>query len=419
MSQPNHDGGPPPSPDFTTDHFFGLLQEARAASGHVISAHLSHAGFGDIPSAGALVLAAIALDNARVDDQTRVLAVTRMLGITGAEAGQLIGELTRRGYLELRIEPGDRGGSSAAVTGRGHALLNAGMNAIRATRWADFPVRHGDIVVSTWPKTGTTWLQTICALLIFRTPELPAPLSELSPWLDLSSVSRDQVYAKLAAQQHRRIIKTHLPLSDIPVDPRATYIAVGRHPLDSALSLYHQNDNKVSVADDTTAGPPEAGRRPRRSVSPREWLLQWVDMAPSPRIGYHYLAEMLRHLSAAWECRGEPNVVLVHYEDLSSDLEGEMRRVAARLGISVPEAIWPGLVKAATFEHMRADPDRFLTSGLILKDNGAFFHSGTSGAGRALLTSAEFARYRARVAPLASADLLAWLHRDDAGDSVR
>jgi aryl sulfotransferase len=411
--QPSHDGGTLPGAAPAADHFYGLLQEARDANGQIISAHLSYAGFDDIPSTGALVLAAIALNNGGAGEHAQVPGITRMLGITGQEARQTIGDLALRGYLEFRIEPGEHGGKSAAVTERGSALLDAAMNAVRAARWADFPFRQGDIIISTWPKTGTTWVQTICALLIFQTPQLPAPLSELSRWLDLSSVSRDEVYAQLAAQEHRRIIKTHLPLSDIPVDPRATYIAVGRHPLDSALSLYHQNENKVSVPDDVTSRPPQADRRPQRSVSPRDSLLHWIDMEPSPQVHYHYLAEMTRHLSAAWARRGEPNVVLVHYEDLSANLESEMRRLAALLGITVRESIWPGLVKAATFEHMRADPDRFLTSGLTLKDNAAFFRSGISGEGRTLLTSAEFDRYRVRMARLASPDLLTWLHRDD------
>lgn len=402
-----------PGAALAADHFYGLLQEARDASGQVISSHLSDAGFDDISSTGALVLAAIVLNNGAADKHTRVLGITRLLGITGPEASQTIGELALHGYLEFRVDPGDHGRESAAITERGGALLDAAMNAVRATRWAHFPFRQGDIVISTWPKTGTTWVQSICALLIFQTPTLPAPLSELSPWLDLSGVSRDEVYAQLAAQEHRRIIKTHLPLSDIPVDPGVTYIAIGRHPLDSALSLYHQNDNKVSVPHGSASVLPEADQRPQRSVSPRDSLLHWIDMEPSPQVHYHYLAEMMRHLSAAWARRNEPNVVLMHYEDLSADLEAEMRRLAAVLGITVREAIWPGLVKAATFEHMRADPDRFLTAGLILKDNAAFFRGGISGAGRALLTSAEFARYKARVTRLASADLLTWLHRDD------
>ena len=42
-------------------------------------------------------------------------------------------------------------------------------------RWLGFPFRDGDIVISTRSKTGTTWVQTICALLIFGAPELPRP----------------------------------------------------------------------------------------------------------------------------------------------------------------------------------------------------------------------------------------------------
>jgi aryl sulfotransferase len=77
----------------------------------------------------------------------------------------------------------------------------------------------------------------ICALLILQTPELPAPLSQLSPWLDHLIEQREQVYARLAGQQHRRFIKTHTPLDGIPLDPRATYIVTARHPLDMAVSM--------------------------------------------------------------------------------------------------------------------------------------------------------------------------------------
>ncbi|MBA3960014.1 MAG: sulfotransferase domain-containing protein, partial [Chloroflexi bacterium] len=80
-----------------------------------------------------------------------------------------------------------------------------------SARWLDFPFREGDIVISTRSKSGTTWMQMICALLILRTPDLPAPLAESSPWLDWLIVPRDEVYARLAAQEHRRFIKTHTP----------------------------------------------------------------------------------------------------------------------------------------------------------------------------------------------------------------
>ena len=59
-----------------------------------------------------------------------------------------------------------------------------------------------------------------------------------------------------------------------------------------------------------------------------------------------------------------------------------MRRLAGRLGITVPAAAWPGLVRAATFEEMRAGADRIIGPPGILKSSAAFFRRGTSGAGR-------------------------------------
>jgi aryl sulfotransferase len=61
-----------------------------------------------------------------------------------------------------------------------------------SARWSGFPFRDGDIVISTRSKTGTTWVQMICALLIFQTPELPAPLAELSPWVDWLILPRER-----------------------------------------------------------------------------------------------------------------------------------------------------------------------------------------------------------------------------------
>src|SRR5580658_11112402 len=110
-------------------------------------------------------------------------------------------------------------------------------------------------------------MQMICALLVLQTPDLPAPLSELSPWLDWLITPREQVFARLQAQQHRRFIKTHTPLDGIPLSPLATYIVVGRHPLDLAVSLYHQGNNinraRLAELTGTTPAPPRPGRLAR------------------------------------------------------------------------------------------------------------------------------------------------------------
>lgn len=281
-----------------------------------------------------------------------------------------------------------------------------------SARWLGFRFRPGDIVISTRSKSGTTWIQMICALLVFQTPDLPASLDRLSPWLDWLVRPREEVFAQLETQQHRRFIKTHTPLDGVPLDPRVTYVVVARHPLDAAVSLFHQGDNLDRARLRQLTGQPEPEGAPAPRPPLREWLVSWIDRDVDPRLELDSLPGVMWHLSDAWARRGEPNVVLVHYDELSADLEGEMRRLADRLDVPVPEALWPDLAAAAGFEAMRDRAARVAPDPAgVLKDRAAFFRQGRSGAGSELLDHAELRRYHDRSAELAPRDMLAWLHR--------
>lgn len=108
----------------------------------------------------------------------------------------------------------------------------------------------------------------------------------------------------------------------------------------------------------------------------------------------------------------DPGVELVHYADLQADLAGQLRRIAAILGIDVPGPAWPGVEEAVGFERMRARAEQLAPDhNGVLRSRAAFFRRGTSGAARELLTPAEITRYESRAATLAPADLLTWLHR--------
>ncbi|HYK33521.1 MAG TPA: sulfotransferase domain-containing protein [Streptosporangiaceae bacterium] len=288
-----------------------------------------------------------------------------------------------------------------------------------SARWEGFRFRPGDIVISTRSKSGTTWMQMICALLVFQTAELPAPLAELSPWLDWLVAPRDQVFARLDAQTHRRFIKTHTPLDGIPLSPLATYIVVGRHPLDMAVSLYHQgnNINRSRLAELTGAvtDKPRPVRPPRPAL--HDWLLRWVKSTSAPADELDSLPGVMWHVSDAWARRADPGlagptVLLVHYDELSVGLESQMRQLAGLLGISVPEELWPALVNAATFEQMRAKAAKQAPDAAgVLKDPAAFFRRGRSGEANEILTEEEIARYYERAAELAPQEVLDWLHQ--------
>ena len=289
-----------------------------------------------------------------------------------------------------------------------------------SARWDGFELRPDDIIIATPAKSGTTWTQMICALLIFQTPDFGRPLDTISPWMEMRLRRRGDVHALYGAQTHRRFIKSHTPLDGLPSAPGLTYLCVGRDPRDVALSWRHHMANidfeaaigalAAAVEPGDNFGPP-----PPRLDHPdeRAAFLHWVDDdTPFPDVAMS-LAGTLHHLASFWAVRDRGDVVLLHYDDLRADLEGEMRRLAGRLGIAVPEERWPGLVAAARVDAMRRRADDVApdTENRIWKSTEGFFHRGTSGQWRDLYDAEVEARYRARVAELAPDDLARWLHR--------
>lgn len=290
-------------------------------------------------------------------------------------------------------------------------------------RWDGFELRPGDIVISTPPKCGTTWTQMICALLILQEPELPLPLDTLSPWIDMVTRARREVFEDLGAQTHRRFIKTHTPLDGLPNDPTITYICVGCDPRDVALSMDHHIANtnidaflnqreRAAAIDGIELGPLRPS--PPRPDGDRDRFWRWIDdETPSTQIGSS-LRRTLEHLQTFRNAAEGLDIVHLHYDDLKADLDGQMRQLAGRLAIDVDEHRWPRLVQAATFDSMRKRAGTTVPGGGAehWKDPSAFFSRGTSGQWRDLLDHADLERYVVRVRSLAPDGLVEWLHRE-------
>jgi aryl sulfotransferase len=292
-------------------------------------------------------------------------------------------------------------------------------------RWEGFEHRPGDIVISTPPKSGTTWTQMLCALLIFDGAEFPAPLGEISPWLDLLVRPIAEVRAIYAAQRHRRFIKTHTPLDGLPLRKDVTYLVVGRDPRDVAISMEHHVANvdlgrilelrarAVGADEQSPPSPP-----PPASEDPAERLRAFVEARPeSPGAN---LESVLHHLSTGWERRSEPNVALFHYADYRADLPGELLRLADALGTELSAARAADLAAEASLERMRERADDVVPEASLdqWKDTRAFLRAGASGEWKNRASAADRARYDERVAALAPPDLAAWAHRGRRGSGI-
>ncbi|XP_063294590.1 sulfotransferase 2B1-like [Pelobates fuscus] len=104
----------------------------------------------------------------------------------------------------------------------------------------EFKFREGDIVIITYPKSGTTWMQEILTLIYSKgDPEVATsiPNWERSPWLE-------HMYFKdvLKEGEGPRIITSHFPselLAPALQNSKAKVIYIARNPKDVAVSFYY------------------------------------------------------------------------------------------------------------------------------------------------------------------------------------
>jgi len=279
-----------------------------------------------------------------------------------------------------------------------------------SARWERFTFRPGDVVISTPSKCGTTWMQTIVGMLVFDRTDLGAPMGTISPWLDMQIRSDEEVFGLLGAQTHRRFMKTHTPLDGVPRHDSVTYIAVIRHPLDVALSdRDHGANMRAERAEElrlAAAGPvdPELPAREPSPEDPGDYLRWFIDNHEPPTgSGPNGLDDYCQQIRTYWDARHAANVHLFHYADMWSDLDGEMRRVAAALGVPIDEERWPAFVEAAGFTSMKsraADtaPDAHMD---LWVSPERFFRSGGTRDWASLLSPDDVAHFEGRLQELA------------------
>ena len=285
-----------------------------------------------------------------------------------------------------------------------------------SARWDGFEFRPSDVVISTPAKCGTTWTQMLCALMIFDGPEFPAPLSNLSPWLDQSIRPLDEVHAVYDAQRHRRFIKTHTPLDGVPWHSDVTYIVVGRDPRDVMVSMEHHFANmdldRVLTLRGQAVGNDDLDTlpaRPPHSDDPTERFRTFVHT--TEYTGVVNLTQVLHHLDTAWQRRDASNIVMCHYADYTANLPGEVLRLAHTLGIDMTLDRAHELAAEASLDRMRDRAvDVIPNAGAIWKDDQAFLRAGGFGEWHARVTDHDLAEYDAVVRSVVSTDLARWIH---------
>ena len=273
-----------------------------------------------------------------------------------------------------------------------------------STFWNDIVFRPDDIVISTYAKSGTTWMQQIVGQLIFDGSEDVVP-AVLSPWVDLRIPPREVKLPEIEAQTHRRFLKTHLPVDALVFDPQAKYIYIGRDGRDMVWSLHnhHMTANQLWYdALNLTPGRvgPEIGRP---TADPVAYFRDWL---ASDGGSFWPFWENVR---SWWAIRNLPNVLMVHFADLKADMPGEIRRIARFLDIEPSD--WDAVLDHCSFDYMKANAPAVAPLGGAFWEGGAqtFIHKGTNGRWQGTLPIADVMAYEQRAIAELGDECATWL----------
>jgi len=285
-----------------------------------------------------------------------------------------------------------------------------------STRWDSVRFRPGDVVISTSYKAGTTWMQNIVAQLIFWDSEIPGPVTEISPWIGMRVRPLEPQLAMLETQAHRRFLKSHLALDGLPYREDVKYVVVGRDARDVFMSLWNHYGNYTPIMQGLL------NDTPGRVGSPLPWCpedvswlwRQWIQLGwfEWEGDGWPFWSH-LHHLKTWWEWHHLPNILLVHYNDLLADLEGEMRRVAAYLEIEPADDAWPRLVDACTFASMKQHAAKIMPGAELgfVGGTDTFFYRGTNRRWDGALSDEDLALYPEAVERTLSPEAGEWLEK--------
>ena len=229
----------------------------------------------------------------------------------------------------------------------------------------------------------------------------------MSPWVDLRVPPKEVKLPLIEAQDHRRFLKTHLPVDALVFSPKAKYIYIGRDGRDVVWSLYNHHANANALFYEAINDTPGL-------VGPR--------LDPPPASIHQYYADWFEgngypfwpfweNIRSWWEIRDFPNVMLLHFNDLKANMPGTIRKIASFLDIPVDETVWPEILHHCSFAYMRAHADATVPMGGALWDGGAqvFVHKGENGRWRDVLSAQECAAYDQRALAELGPECARWL----------
>ncbi|MFQ5488103.1 MAG: sulfotransferase domain-containing protein [Gammaproteobacteria bacterium] len=254
---------------------------------------------------------------------------------------------------------------------------------------ACFRARPDDVLITTAPKAGTTWMQQILHQLRSGGDDSFHSIYEVVPWLERPRRDKDwrALLAEYDAMSDPRIFKTHCTYTQTPAAGQVHIVLTSRDPRDCCVSFYHH------LMGMTPRALARSGIS--RPASFDDYFERWLEGGV-----------WFRNVQSWWPHVHDANVLWLRYEDLKADLPTALTRIGAFLGWPLSQARRERVLEYCSFAWMKAHAERFTRfpdeEGLLFQ-RGAFIRRGAVGDYGELLSAQQEARIlekaRAKLAP--------------------
>jgi len=292
------------------------------------------------------------------------------------------------------------------VEPRGWTLHNAYLAYHKDVK--EFQFEESDVLVMTYPKSGTTWTQETVYTMVknpnLDNPEAMTTLALRSPMIENDMVVDHMPRAKSIVAMfskaypgfdtnhgmlmhvarmapHPRVLKTHLSFDHLsPTVRKAKVVYVIRDPRDTCISYYHHSllfkniDFKGTFEQFMEAFMENA-----------TWFSYWLTVGD------------------AWKRRNDPNVHIVFYERMKKSPNEEIKKLNDFLGTNLSDEQLGKIAHYVSFEEMKKRdshvcPAEDLSTFVNVeraKQGSSFFRKGVHGAWRDALTEEQKDRFAA------------------------